>query len=193
LKRQNKLLEVKGRSSQKSSSEVRTKPNIENVYSMPRGISEFPHFLHESSSKSLEDLDKCGKPPVPSRDGVNRKLHIGSAPPPPPPRGVSLPDKMTQKRSSSDVKKMEFSTFSCDTKNEEKFDSGRESDETFDNESIKSESTELATSPSFSSDSTDSSPESSFVKNRNFVKDRKERVVSVENKTKVTFWTDTYL
>lgn len=30
------------------------------------------------------------KPPVPSRERVNRKLHIGGQPPPPPPRGVSL-------------------------------------------------------------------------------------------------------
>ena len=188
LKRQNKLLEGKGRSVQKMS-ETRSKPNNDLSY-LPRVNQDFPPYLQgtaESSSRSLEDLDKCAKPPVPSRDGVNRKLHIGGAPPPPPPRGVSLPEKVSQKR-SNDTKNVTFSSFSRDSKNEEKFDSGRESDETFDNESIKS--TEMATSPSFSLDSSDSfSPETIFSQKRNLMK---ESVVNMDNKTKVTFWTDTY-
>lgn len=210
LKRQNKVLEVKAR---RSADAGRAKPNItiSETDLAPKVMSRDLADLHPrgdlarfslSSSRSLEALETCGKPPVPSRDGVNRKLHIGGAPPPPPPRGVSLKEKSgqnngcdmagTKDRYSSshtiDINETKFDKSNDKfDKHDDKFDSGRESDETFDNESIKSEPNELSASPP-SYTSTPSSA-SIFAPPRNF----KEEMMSVDNKTKVTFWTDTYL
>jgi hypothetical protein len=81
-----------------------------------------------------------------------------------------------------------FATRNCDTQNvvavedketDDKFDSGRESDETFDSESVKSES---APGDSKKRRPVDLASEGGTV-----------RVVRPSDKTRVTFWTDTYL
>ncbi len=81
-----------------------------------------------------------------------------------------------------------YATRNCDTQNvvavedketDDKFDSGRESDETFDSESVKSES---APGDSKKRRPVDLASEVGTV-----------RVVRPSDKTRVTFWTDTYL
>ncbi len=81
-----------------------------------------------------------------------------------------------------------YATRNCDTQNvvavedketDDKFDSGRESDETFDSESVKSES---APGDSKKRRPVDLASEGGTV-----------RVVRPSDKTRVTFWTDTYL
>jgi len=132
-----------------------------------------------------EDDKSSPKPPIPSRAGVNKKLQLGGAPPPPPPRGVSLKDKRSKNEQCDSESEKKFSS----DKIENNFDSGRESDETFDNESVKSESTDLSVSPSLFNPKSSQSPQSSHAKSR----DLEEKVVKMDKKTKVTFWTDTYL
>ena len=135
-----------------------------------------------SSSRSVDSLVAAVKPPIPSREAVNRKLLIGGAPPPPP-RGDSLikDNFISQNVNVCDTNLSKSVDKLCVKGHEDKFDSGRESDETFDNESIKSESTDLSVSPQSSGSST---YRSSIVE---------ETIVKIDNKTKVTFWTDTYL
>ena len=152
-----------------------------------------------SSSRSVDSLVSAVKPPVPSREAVNRKLLINggtTAAPPPPPRGDSLikpPSKFISQTTVCDTTSssnhLSKSMDKLYVKGHE-FDSGRESDETFDNESIKSESTDLSASPLQSTPTSPYSGSDVLTYRSNIVE---ESVVQLDNKTKVTFWTDTYL
>lgn len=234
LRQQNKLLEVKARQQQQQQ-HVIDQPKLNPPFpgfpatSFPHLSSGLPRFPRGSDfSRSADDLDKSAKPPVPSRDGVNRKLQIGGGgggggpPPPPPPRGVSL------KGHPSEVNCDILKSVGCkldkvdkhiklkdgyhhSDKHEDKFDSGRESDETFDSESVQSESTDLSaspqpestdlsTSPNIKSTNLSASPNlrsanlsTSPDRQANELKFMEEKVMKIDNKTKVTFWTDTYL
>ena len=182
------------------------------------------------------------KPPVPSRAGVNKKLQISgggggqspAVPPPPPPRGVSLrnngsgddnknPAAHRHNAQNSNVGGISIiaaggngnggnpDKYTCD-KTESNIDSGRESDETFDNESVKS--SDLSPSPPHSSSAASSFPAAfpaaahavsafppSYHSDPAAVKSNvsqasefgHHKIVSTDKKTKVTFWTDTYL
>ena len=212
--------------------QLQTKPQRSSAH-FPNQIKSPAHFSNQIksaahfskalvTSRSVENLDTCtlAKPPVPSREAVNRKLMLNQPPPPPPPpRVTSLKDRLVNSShppssSSCDTFKMADRVMTSrddvdDDRVEEKFDSGRESDETFDNESIKSESTDAGLSASPLSSSTAKSPTTAaailnvsgalgdvILKSgaKSDVMSKEESVMrKIDNKTKVTYWTDTYL
>ena len=152
--------EIEGLKQKLTELQLQTKPQrasahfpsqIKSPAHFPNQIKSVAHFSKALvTSRSVENLDTCtlAKPPVPSRDAVNRKLMLNQPPPPPPPRVTSLKDRLSVNNSppspACDTFKVadhRVTSREDDDGVEEKFDSGRESDETFDNESIKSEST----------------------------------------------------
>jgi len=225
--------EIESLKQQLTELQLQTKPQRSSAH-FPNQIKSPAHFPNQIkspahfskalvTSRSVENLDTCtlAKPPVPSREAVNRKLMLNQPPPPPPPRVTSLKDRLVNSShppsssSSCDTFKMADRVMTSrdvdDDGVEEKFDSGRESDETFDNESIKSESTDAGLSASPLS-STAKSPTTTTAAILNVsgallggdvilksgaksdVMSKEESVMmKIDNKTKVTYWTDTYL